>query len=144
MTTFTPWPALAGGLLIGLASSSLLLLNGRIAGISGIVDELVYSRDQAENSWRTLFLVGLIAGGVVLRVAAPDTLPTVPLAPMAQVAVAGLLVGFGARLGGGCTSGHGVCGTSRLSTRSVTATCIFIGTGALAVFVQRALVGGGS
>ena len=141
MTSFTPLSAVAGGLLIGLASSSLLLLNGRIAGISGIVDELLFADDRSENGWRVLFLVGLVLGGVALRVAAPDTLPTAPIAPLAQVAVAGLLVGFGARLGGGCTSGHGVCGTSRLSTRSVTATCIFIATGAIAVFVQRALVG---
>ena len=137
---FTPLPALLGGMLIGLAASLLLLLNGRIAGISGIVGGLVLPR-RGEVAWRSSFVVGLVAGGLILRALVPRTVALVLDVPPAAVLTAGVLVGVGTSLGSGCTSGHGVCGISRGSIRSVAATLTFMATGALTVFVVRHLVG---
>jgi uncharacterized membrane protein YedE/YeeE len=128
-------PALAGGVLIGIAIALLLLLNGRIAGISGVLGGLVRP-EPGEWSWRALFIAGLVAGGCVARAVTPGALGTMQ-ASVPMLAVAGLLVGFGTRLSGGCTSGHGVCGTSRLSLRSITATGTFMLLGAAAVLVVR-------
>ena len=140
MTNFTPWSALFGGALIGISASLLLLLNGRVAGISGILGGLVRPRAE-ETSWRALFIVGLLVGGVVLLLLRPASFGAAPVSlPLAIVA--GVFVGFGTRLGSGCTSGHGVCGLSRFSGRSLAATMTFMATGAMAAFLVQHLVGG--
>ncbi len=128
-------PALLGGILIGAAIALLLLVNGRVAGISGVLAGLV-SVQRGDGAWRALFVAGLIAGGVAARVVAPDALGPMAASVPALV-VAGLLVGFGTRLAGGCTSGHGVCGTSRLSPRSIAATGTFMFLGAAVVLFVR-------
>jgi hypothetical protein len=141
MHDFTPLPALAGGLLIGAAAALMLWLKGRIAGISGIVGGLLQP-SHGDTSWRALFLVGLI-GAPLLLALARGHVPTVSSpAPDRALIMAGLLVGFGTRLGSGCTSGHGVCGLGRRSLRSLVATLTFIASGALTVFVVRHLLGG--
>jgi uncharacterized protein len=140
MTDFTPVSSTLGGALIGAASALLLVLNGRIAGISGIVGGLVDGHARGDTGWRLTFLAGLLAGGVVLAFVLPGALQATPVAwPL--VVVAGLLVGLGTRMGSGCTSGHGVCGISRLSARSIVATLTFMGTGMATVLVVRHLVG---
>ena len=126
---------LAGGLLIGLSATFLLLLNGRIAGISGIVGGLWTSR-QGNISWRWLFTLGLLSGGVTLWAFHPDAFGQ-PRASLAVLAFSGLLVGFGARIGNGCTSGHGVCGLSRRSLRSLVATLVFIATAMVTVYLTN-------
>lgn len=129
--------ALLGGAMIGLAASLLLLFNGRVLGITGIVAGLP-GRDAA---WRALFVAGMILGGVAVAHLVPGSMDVgVHLRP-ALVVAGGLLVGFGTRLGNGCTSGHGVCGVARLSRRSLAATAMFISTGALTVFLVRHVVG---
>ena len=144
MTDFTPWSALAGGALVGVSASMMLSLNGRIAGISGILAGVVRPRT-GEVAWRALFLAGLLVGGALLLVLRPSVFGAAAAMPSLQrAAVAGLLVGFGTRLGGGCTSGHGVCGMSRLSTRSIVATLTFMATGVLATFVVRHVMTGGA
>jgi uncharacterized membrane protein YedE/YeeE len=135
--------ALAGGALIGLSASLMLMLNGRITGISGIVAGLLQPQ-AGEFAWRAWFLAGLLVAGVVLFALRADLFGTASV-PSAVIVVAGLLVGFGTRLGSGCTSGHGVCGISRLSKRSVAATLTFIVSGAIAAYVvQHVLLAGGS
>jgi len=133
---FTPVSALIGGALIGASASMMLALNGRITGISGILGGLI-RRQRGEVSWRATFLAGLLVGGVLLALAYPRALPAASSTPLALTVVAGLLVGFGTQLGGGCTSGHGVCGISRFSKRSILATMTFMVTGALAAFVVQ-------
>ncbi len=134
---FETWiPALLGGLLIGAASSLLLLTHGRIAGISGIIGAALLA-ERSGSAWRLAFLAGLALTGVVASVAAPRAVGT-PAVSMALVAIAGLLVGYGTSTGGGCTSGHGVCGLSRLSSRSLVAVATFMSTGALTVWLVRA------
>jgi uncharacterized membrane protein YedE/YeeE len=136
---FTPWSALAGGLLIGLAASLLLLLNGRIAGISGILGGMLRPAKN-DVSWRIAFLGGLILAPLVYAIAAP--LPAVQIdAGTAMLLAAGLVVGIGTRYGSGCTSGHGVCGLSRLSPRSLVATLAFMLAGFVTVLVVRHLLG---
>ena len=141
MNHFTPFSALIGGLFIGLASSILLLFNGRLAGVSGILGGVVVPRPGGV-AWRLCFLGGLVAGGLALRLLAPQTFPAGPAVGIGPIAAAGLLVGFGTRLGGGCTSGHGVSGLSLLSGRSLAATLTFMAAGALTVLVVRHLAGG--
>ncbi|MCA9549642.1 MAG: YeeE/YedE family protein [Myxococcales bacterium] len=126
--------ALLGGVLIGFSAVLLLWFNGRIAGISGILSGLVRPT-AGDLSWRVAFAGGLLAGGLALRLFMPSALPTTHEAHWLVVLVAGFLVGFGARVGSGCTSGHGVCGIGRLSLRSIVATTTFILTGAITVFV---------
>ncbi|VVD89552.1 YeeE/YedE [Pandoraea horticolens] len=132
---FTPWTALAGGVLIGLAAVWLMLAAGRIAGISGVVGGLLWPR-AGDVGWRVVFIAGMMAAPWVYR-----TVAVVPEAQIdastAMLIAAGLLVGFGTRLGSGCTSGHGVCGLSRLSWRSLVATLCFMATGFVTVFVVR-------
>ncbi|KFE62012.1 YeeE/YedE family protein [Hyalangium minutum] len=136
--------ALVGGALIGLSASLLLLFNGRIAGISGIAGGLLSQRTRAELAWRITFLLGLVGGGFVLRLLWPQVLGAPVVTGPAWVAAAGLLVGFGTRLGNGCTSGHGVCGISRGARRSIAATLTFMATGAATVFLVRHVLGGES
>ena len=140
MVDFTPISALIGGALIGLAAVLLLRLNGRIAGISGIANG-VLSPKAGDRSWRALFLVGLITGGLLYQTVAGTTLITREGFSVAQLAVAGVLVGFGTRLGSGCTSGHGVIGIARLSPRSLVATITFLLTGMGTASVMFLFVG---
>lgn len=141
MYHFTPFASLLGGALMGLAASMLLLFSGRVAGISGVAGGL-FRPSAGDLSWRVLFIAGLVAGGAVLLLVNPEAFHVGIHRSFAALAVAGLLVGFGARLGSGCTSGHGVCGLSRLSRRSLVATLTFMATGALSVFVVVHLLGG--
>ena len=135
---FTPWTALAGGALIGLAASLLILLNGRIAGISGILGGLLRP-GPGEIAWRAAFLIGLVAAPWLYVLAAP--LPSVRIdVSEGMLIAAGLLVGLGTRYGAGCTSGHGVCGLSRLSVRSLAATTGFMAAGFATVYVVRHLI----
>jgi uncharacterized membrane protein YedE/YeeE len=135
---FTPWTSLAGGLLIGIATAMLLLLNGRIAGISGILGGLLRPAG-GDIAWRLAFLLGLIGAPLVAGLFV--TLPAVQVdAGDAMLVAAGLLVGIGTRYGSGCTSGHGVCGVSRLSPRSLVATAAFMLAGFATVFVLRHLI----
>lgn len=135
-------PALAGGALIGLSASLLLMLNGRVAGISGIVGGLMGSdRKTGEASWRLAFVIGLLAGGVALYMVRPQSFDGGPTVSPLLIALAGLFVGVGTTLGNGCTSGHGVCGMSRLSKRSIVATCVFMATGMLVTFLVRHVAG---
>ena len=137
-THFTPWSSLVGGLLIGLATALLLLLSGRIAGISGIVGGLLRP-DKGDVAWRVAFVLGLFTAPLVFVMAAP--LPQVRIdAGTATLIVAGLLVGVGTRYGSGCTSGHGVSGLSRGSRRSIVATASFMAAGFLTVFLVRHLL----
>lgn len=135
---FTPWPALAGGVLIGLAAALLVLLNGRIAGVSGILGGLL-SWPRGDVGWLLAFLAGLISAPLVYALVAPLPIVTIAAGPMTLVA-AGVLVGVGTRYGAGCTSGHGVCGLSRLSARSLVATLAFMAAGFATVFVVRHLL----
>ena len=132
-----------GGVLIGLAASLLLFTHGKIAGISGMLGGLLDAKTK-DRSYRAWFLAGLLLMGLVLALVRPELLASASgsSAPLALTAVAGLLVGFGTSLGNGCTSGHGICGLSRLSPRSLLATVTFMVTGALTVFVARHLIGG--
>ncbi|MBJ7312212.1 YeeE/YedE family protein [Rugamonas sp. CCM 8940] len=135
---FTPWPALLGGAMIGLAAALLILLNGRIAGISGILGGLLRPL-RGDIGWRAAFIAGLVGAPVVYGLFA--ALPPVSIAAGdGALLLAGLLVGVGTRYGAGCTSGHGVCGLSRLSWRSLAATATFMAAGFATVFVGRHLL----
>jgi len=133
-------PAVLGGLLIGLAGAALLLLNGRVAGITGIYAGLFEARSE-DRGWRALFLAGLIAGAAAVAALRPDTFRFDLVRSPLMIVAAGLLVGFGTRLANGCTSGHGICGTSRFSPRSLVATATFIGAGIATVYFTHHLVG---
>jgi uncharacterized membrane protein YedE/YeeE len=141
MQNFTPYSALAGGALIGLSVSLLLLLNGRIAGVSGILNGTVYSATQSERFWRLAFIVGLVIGAFLFRVLSPDFVSHRINYPLPLLILSGFLVGFGARLANGCISGHGVCGLANLSPRSVVATSIFMVTGMVTVYLLRHVLG---
>ncbi|WP_421885939.1 YeeE/YedE family protein [Methylibium sp.] len=136
---FTPWSALAGGLLIGLAAAMFALLNGRIAGISGVVGGLVRPV-WGDAAWRVAFVAGLIGAPLVYLLFAALPTPQID-AGFGTLVVAGLLVGAGSRYGAGCTSGHGICGLSRLSPRSLVATAMFMGAGFVTVFTARHVFG---
>jgi len=128
------WMALAGGALIGLSAAALMFFQGRVAGISGILAGVVTPR-AGELSWRALFLGGLLTGGAAAVLVSPAAFADTSGRGLGFAVAAGLLVGLGTRLGNGCTSGHGVCGISRFSVRSLLATITFIAAGALTVFV---------
>ncbi len=134
MEDFTPVGGLVGGLLIALAVALMLLLNGRVAGVSGILGGLLALRT-GDALWRVAFVAGLVLGALAY-VSAADV-PVSVVAPLPAVLAGGLLVGFGTRLGSGCTSGHGLCGMARLSRRSVAATVTFCGVAMLIVFLTR-------
>jgi len=140
MDNFTPVSALLGGLMIGASAALFLVLNGRIAGISGILGGLLHPT-RSEVGWRLAFLAGLFVAPLVY-VAFGGVLPPVELdASLPLLIMAGLIVGFGTRLGAGCTSGHGVCGIGRGSPRSLVATGVFMATAVATVFVTRHLLG---
>jgi hypothetical protein len=136
MHNLTPLSGLSGGALIGLATAALMLLTGRIAGVSGIFGGLLALRP-GDQAWRIAFVAGLIAAPLIAALAgAPLPRPAIT-SNLALAAIGGLLVGFGSRLGSGCTSGHGVCGFARLSARSIAATMIFMGTAVVTVAIVR-------
>ena len=137
---FTPWASLGGGLVLGLAAAMFILLNGRILGISGILGGLLLPR-LGDIGWRISFLLGMAAAPTVFAWLTPADFLAAPRidAGYALIVAAGLLVGLGTRYGSGCTSGHGVCGLSRLSPRSLAATLTFMGAGFAIVFVVRHL-----
>ncbi len=140
MENFTPLSALVGGAMIGAAAAMLLVLDGRIAGISGIVGGLMRPV-RGEIVWRLAFIAGLVLAPLAWA-AVGGGLPAIVIgAPAWLVIVAGFLVGFGSRLGSGCTSGHGVCGIGRASPRSLVATAVFMATAIATVFVTRHLLG---
>lgn len=140
---FTPCASLAGGMLVGLSAALLIALLGRVAGISGITGALLQLPTWSsvkQWGWRLAFILGMVAAPLVWQLFAPLPAMEMPSNP-SIIIVAGLLVGFGTRMGSGCTSGHGVCGISRLSLRSLAATLTFIATGAITVFVMRHIIG---
>lgn len=141
MHDFTPLPALLGGVLIGLSASLMLLLHGRVAGISGLYGGL-FRPGVGDRALRIAFIVGLLLAGLAVRIVWPSAFAT-KWTPTPVFAIgAGLLVGIGTQLGNGCTSGHGVCGISRLATRSIVATLTFMATAFVTVFVVRHVLGG--
>jgi uncharacterized protein len=135
---FTPWSSLMGGILLGIAAGVLFLNSGRILGITGILEGLLAPKP-GDSSWRLVFLLGMFASPLAAKFLLPVGLLHAPRidANWAMVIAAGLLVGFGTRWGAGCTSGHGICGLSRLSVRSLVATLSFMSTGFATVFVVR-------
>ncbi len=140
MENFTPVSAFSGGLMIGLAAAVLILANGRIAGVSGIAGGLL-SPAGGDIAWRMAFITGLVLGPLIYNAAAPETLSITVTRSVPVLIAGGLMVGFGTRLGSGCTSGHGVCGIGRLSNRSMVATCVFMAAAAVTVFAARHLLG---
>ncbi len=140
MTEFTPIAALIGGAFIGLAAVVLMALIGRIAGVSGIAGGLIGSQS-GDRSWRWLFVVGLIGGVAVHELLRPESFALREGFSPLLLVVAGLIVGIGTRLGSGCTSGHGVCGISRLSTRSIVATGVFMATAVVTLAFARHILG---
>ena len=132
MTDFEVLMPLTGGILIGIAASMMLLLSGRIAGISGIFGGMLFQQGE-ERAWRLSFVVGLIAGGILLYTINAEVFENSSGRGILAVNIAGLLVGIGTRIGGGCTSGHGVCGIGRLSVRSIVATVTFVFAGMITV-----------
>jgi uncharacterized protein len=141
MTNFTPISALIGGVLIGLGASTMLLFNGKVAGISGIFAGILRPV-KADTLWRAFFIGGLLVGGLILRGLLPNAFDLGTIRSLGALTVAGLLVGFGTRLGNGCTSGHGVCGVARLSGRSIAATATFMAMGTAVVYLVNHLVPG--
>ena len=140
MHNFTPLSGLIGGALIGLATAMLMLLSGRLAGVSGILGGALSAG--ADRAWRAAFIAGLIAAAIVAPLFGAPSPAHLASSNLVVFAVAGLLVGFGSRMGNGCTSGHGVCGFARLSTRSITATVVFMVVAAATVALVRHGFGG--
>jgi uncharacterized membrane protein YedE/YeeE len=140
MTEFTPILSLSGGVLIGLSAAAAFFLFGRVLGMTGIVARTL-DFDFGEGSWRPFFLIGLVVTPLVLSLIAPSPHGFEPMGLIPMI-LGGFLVGYGTRIGSGCTSGHGICGIARLSKRSIVATCIFMTTSLVTVFVIRHLIGG--
>lgn len=141
MENFTPVSGLIGGVIIGIAATLLLWFNGRIAGISGIFNGLVTNKKNHDTLWRFLFILGMVAGGLVHQTFVEQNYQ--PLnAPLWVLLLGGFIVGFGTSMGSGCASGHGVCGLGRLSVRSLVAVLIFLSVGILTTFVVRHVLGG--
>lgn len=140
MENFTPVSAIAGGLLIGVAATLMLLVYGRIAGISGILGGILFPL-QGETLWRVIFLVGLVAGAAVYPLISATSVQWTAQTGSIGMVIAGLLVGFGTRMGSGCTSGHAICGIARISKRSFAATGVFMVTAVITVYVLRHLSG---
>ena len=135
MENFTPWSALAGGALLGLSATVLMLFTGKIAGISGIIGGLLKPQ-KGEFQWRLAFVLGMFSSAFILAPFAIE-LPEFTSQPLIYIVIAGLLVGFGTRLGNGCTSGHGIIGMGRFSKRSIVATCIFMIVAAVVVLIRQ-------
>ncbi len=140
ITSFTPFQALLGGSLIGIAAVALMALHGRIAGMTGILSGAILPK--GDWDWRVAFLLGAIAAPILITLLTGSALPLQTNIPAWAIALGGALVGIGVTFGGGCTSGHGVCGMARLSGRSIAATLTFMATTLVTVFVVRHLLGG--
>ena len=140
MSEFTPILSLAGGILIGLSAAGAFVLFGRILGMTGILARTL-DFDFGEGSWRPMFFIGLVVTPLVLSLIAPSPHGFEPMGLIPMI-IGGFLVGYGTRMGSGCTSGHGICGIARLSRRSIIATCTFMTTSVVTVFVIRHLIGG--
>jgi hypothetical protein len=134
-----PWDSLFGGMLLGVSATLLLLFNGKIAGISGVLTGLMTPKKR-DYAWRWLFVLGMISGGIAGVHFLGAEVPSEYSTTTGMLIIAGLLVGIGTRLGNGCTSGHGICGIGRLSIRSIVATCIFMAAAAITVFVRLHLL----
>lgn len=130
-----PWESLAGGMLLGLSATLLMLINGKVAGISGVCTGILLPKNR-EFPWRIGFAIGMVIGGYVMYQFANFPVPEAFAMPIWQLALAGLLVGIGTRLGNGCTSGHGICGIGRLSVRSMVATAVFMVVAIVTVFIR--------
>lgn len=141
MNNFTPISAIIGGILIGIAAVILLLFNGKILGVSGIISRAIF-KPALESIWRWAFLLGLVLGAVAYRFIFSGQMMVVIEASPPVLILAGLLVGFGTRLGSGCTSGHGICGIARFSKRSMAATGSFMLSGMIIVYLMRHVLGG--
>ena len=141
MENFTPYTSLAGGILLGISASILMYLNGRIAGISGIISGIFNNPSSTEKMWRLAFIVGLIVGAFVYVYFFPITIQAREGVTTPLLVIGGLLVGFGTAMGSGCTSGHGICGVSRFSLRSITATGVFLMSGIATVYVVKYIIG---
>jgi uncharacterized membrane protein YedE/YeeE len=139
MQNFTPYSAFLGGSLIGLSAALLMYFNGRVAGISGMISG-AFDVKNSENHWRLFFLGGLILAAVIFNLFAPHVPATYSRSTLLLI-ISGILVGYGTRLGNGCTSGHAVCGMARLSMRSIAATITFMSVAILTVFITRHLLG---
>ena len=137
MTFQIPWPSFFGGMLLGLSAVILMLFIGKTAGISGIINGVI-KREKQELGWKIAFLVGMVLSAFILSPLGV-TLPTISEQNIGIVLIAGLLVGFGTRLGNGCTSGHGIVGMGRFSKRSIYATCVFMISAIIVVFIRRLL-----
>jgi uncharacterized membrane protein YedE/YeeE len=142
MTTFTPYASLVGGILIGISAVALMACQGRVAGISGILSRLLPPYQDGETAGRAAFVLGLVLAPVSLKLLGGHPIEQTVSANLPMMVAAGLLVGFGTVLGNGCTSGHGVCGLARFSTRSLVATLIFMAVAFATVFLARHVVGG--
>mgnify|MGYP002700099559 CR=1 FL=1 len=142
MENFTPYLSLAGGALIGISASILMYLNGRIAGISGIVAGVFNASSITEKAWRLAFVIGLVIGGAIYMHFFPITIAPREFMSTELLIVGGLVIGFGTAMGSGCTSGHGICGISRFSLRSLVATATFLLSGIVTVYVFKQIVGG--
>jgi len=140
MENFTPVSALIGGALIGLSATLLLLFNGRIAGVSGILSG-IFVQPAGDRLWRLMFVVGMIVSGALYQFVGPGGFENYTKVSLSVLVVGAFLVGFGTRMGGGCTSGHGVCGIGRISPRSITATFVFMGAGLVTVYFIRHVLG---
>jgi len=141
-TEFTPWMSLGGGILIGLAATLLMLVQGRIFGATGVLAGLVQPTSRSDFTWRAVLLAGMVSGPLVI-LALTGAMPTVTVpVSTTMLIVGGLIVGIGGTFGSGCTSGHGVCGMARLSPRSLAATLTFMATTGVTVYVVRHVIGG--
>jgi uncharacterized membrane protein YedE/YeeE len=136
MENFTPLSATAGGVLIGISVTLLLLFNGRIGGVSGIMNGALFA-PKGDRMWRLTFLAGLVLGAFIFHLLAPDFTVLRQGYPLLLLGLGGFLIGLGTRMGGGCTSGHGICGIANLSIRSLIATLTFMATGMITVFTIR-------
>jgi hypothetical protein len=143
MENFTPYSALAGGALIGVSAALLMLLNGRLAGISGIIGRALPPYQREDIGWRLFFLTGLLLGPLSARLVGGNLADIRIDASLPVLIIAGLLVGYGTGLGGGCTSGHGVCGLARFSPRSAAATLVFMAVAGITVYIVRHWIGAG-
>jgi len=141
MENFTPYTSLAGGILLGISASLLMYLNGRVAGISGIVSGLLNNVSVTEKAWRAAFVIGVIGGAAIYAYFFPVVIEPREHTTTALLVLGGLFVGFGTAMGSGCTSGHGICGISRFSLRSITATMVFLIAGLVTVYIAKLVLG---
>ncbi len=141
MENFTPYTSLAGGILLGISASLLMYLNGRVAGISGIVSGLLSNVSVTEKAWRAAFVIGVIGGAAIYAYFFPVVIEPRGHTTTALLVLGGLFVGFGTAMGSGCTSGHGICGISRFSLRSITATMVFLIAGIVTVYIAKLVLG---